>query len=129
MAAIKARTNLPVMKAIAIAAVADVAGADAFAASADCILFDAKADVTAELPGGNGVAFDWRALQGFSAPFALSGGLTPDTVANAIAMTGAGLVDVSSGVERAPGEKDPDLVKRFIRAAKSVGQQARAKAS
>ena len=83
----------------------------------------------AELPGGNGVAFDWRALQGFGAPFALSGGLTPDTVATAIAMTGAGLVDVSSGVERAPGEKDPDLVKRFIRAAKSVGQQPRAKAS
>ena len=114
---------------IAIATAADVAGADAFAAIADRILFDAKADDAAELPGGNGVAFDWRALQGFGAPFALSGGLTPDTVANAIAMTGAGLVDVSSGVERAPGEKDPDLVKRFIRAVKSAGQQGRAKAS
>jgi phosphoribosylanthranilate isomerase len=129
VAAIKARTKLPVMKAIAIATAADVAGADAFAAIADSILFDAKADDAAELPGGNGVAFDWRALQGFGAPFALSGGLTPETVANAIAMTGAGLVDVSSGVERAPGEKDPDLVKRFIRAVKSAGQQARAKAS
>jgi phosphoribosylanthranilate isomerase len=129
VAAIKARSNLPVMKAIAIAASSDVAAAGAYAAIADGILFDAKADAAAELPGGNGVAFDWRALHGFGAPFALSGGLTLDTVATAIAMTGAALVDVSSGVERAPGEKDPDLVKRFIRAAKSVGQQPRAKAS
>jgi phosphoribosylanthranilate isomerase len=129
VAAIKARSNLPVMKAIAIAASSDVAAAGAYAAIADGILFDAKADAAAELPGGNGVAFDWRALHGFGAPFALSGGLTLDTVATAIAMTGAALVDVSSGVERAPGEKDPDLVKRFIRAAKSVGQQAKAKAS
>jgi phosphoribosylanthranilate isomerase len=129
VAAIKARSNLPVMKAIAIAASSDVAAAGAYAAIADGILFDAKADAAAELPGGNGVAFDWRALHGFGAPFALSGGLTLDTVATAIAMTGAALVDVSSGVERAPGEKDPDLVKRFIRAAKSVGQQPKAKAS
>jgi phosphoribosylanthranilate isomerase len=129
VAAIKARSNLPVMKAIAIAASSDVAAAGAYAAIADGILFDAKADAAAELPGGNGVAFDWRALHGFGAPFALSGGLTLDTVATAIAMTGAALVDVSSGVERAPGEKDPDFVKRFIRAAKSVGQQAKAKAS
>jgi phosphoribosylanthranilate isomerase len=129
VAAIKARANLPVMKAISIAASSDVVGARAYAAIADSILFDAKAGAAAELPGGNGVAFDWRALKGFGAPFALSGGLTPDTVATAIAMTGAALVDVSSGVERAPGEKDPDLVRRFIRAAKSVGQQPKAKAS
>jgi phosphoribosylanthranilate isomerase len=117
------------MKSVSIASSADVAEASAYAAIADRILFDGKTDEGAELPGGNGVAFDWRVLQGFGAPFALSGGLTPDTVATAIAMTGADLVDVSSGVERAPGEKDPDLVKRFIRAAKSVGQQPRAKAS
>jgi phosphoribosylanthranilate isomerase len=129
VAQIKARTNLPVMKSIAIATAADVSGANPYAAIADGILFDAKADAAAELPGGNGVAFDWHALQGFGAPFALSGGLTPDTVAAAIAMTGAALVDVSSGVERAPGEKDPDLVSRFIRAAKSAGEQKRAKAS
>jgi phosphoribosylanthranilate isomerase len=129
VAAIKARTNLPVMKAIAIAAASDVAGARAYGAIADRILFDAKADAAAPLPGGNGVAFDWRALQGFGAPFALSGGLAPDTVAAAIALTGAALVDVSSGVERAPGEKDPDLVERFIRAAKGAGRQTRAKAS
>ena len=129
VAAIKARSNVPVMKAISIATACDVAGAGAYAAIADRILFDAKADAAAELPGGNGVAFDWRALQGFGAPFALSGGLTLDTVASAIAMTGAGLVDVSSGVERAPGEKDPDLIKRFIRAAKSAAPQTRAKVS
>lgn len=129
VAAIKARTKVPVMKAVSIAVASDVAGARAYAAIADRILFDAKADASAALPGGNGVAFDWRALKGFGAPFALSGGLTPDTVAPAIAMTGAAMVDVSSGVERAPGEKDPDLVKRFIRAAKSAGREPRAKAS
>ena len=93
------------------------------------ILFDAKAAPEASLPGGNGVPFDWRALVGLKPPFALSGGLTPDNVSEAISLTGASLVDVSSGVERAPGEKDPDLVRRFIRAAKSDSQHARAKAS
>jgi phosphoribosylanthranilate isomerase len=126
VAEIKARTKLPVMKAIAIATPDDVALAGAFAASADRILFDAKADVAASLPGGNGVAFDWHALKGFAAPFALSGGLTPDTVSEAIRVTGADLVDVSSGVERAPGEKDAELVTRFIRAAKGAAPQARA---
>jgi len=124
VAEIKARTKLPVMKAIAIATPNDVAFARAFAASADRILFDAK--TKGSLPGGNGVAFDWRALKGFAAPFALSGGLTPDTVSEAIRVTGADLVDVSSGVERAPGEKDAELVRRFIRAAKGAAPQARA---
>ncbi len=126
VAAVKARTRLPVMKAIAIGAPEDVALARAFAASADHILFDAKADAVASLPGGNGVAFDWGVLKGFGAPYALSGGLTPDTVGEAIRVTGADLVDVSSGVERAPGEKDAELVKRFIRAAKETAPQARA---
>jgi phosphoribosylanthranilate isomerase len=128
VAAIKARSGLPIMKAVAVAGPADVAEADAFA-SADYILFDAKASPDAALPGGNGIAFDWLALKGFAAPFALSGGLTPDTVGEAIALTGASLVDVSSGVERAPGDKDADLVRRFIRAAKSAVPPARAKAS
>ena len=109
VAGIKARTNLPVMKAVAIATASDVAAAHAYAAIADHILFDAKADASAPLPGGNGVAFDWRALKGFGAPFALSGGLTPDTVATAIFMTGAALVDVSSGVERAPAKRTQSL--------------------
>ena len=129
VAAIRARTRLPVMKALAVAEAADVAAAGAYAASADQILFDAKAAPGAALPGGNGVAFDWLALKGLTAPFALSGGLTPDTVGAAIKLTGATLVDVSSGVERAPGEKDAELVRRFIRAAKSAAPQTRAKAS
>jgi len=128
VAAIRARAGLPVMKAVAIEGPADVAEATAYAECADHILFDAKARPGAALPGGNGVAFDWLALKAFAAPFALSGGLTPDTVGEAIRATGAALVDVSSGVERAPGEKDPELVRRFIRAAKSASE-ARAKAS
>jgi phosphoribosylanthranilate isomerase len=128
VAAIQARAGLPVMKAVAIEGAADIAAAAVYAASADQILFDAKAP-DGTLPGGNGVAFDWLALKGVAAPFALSGGLTPDTVGEAIRLTGAALVDVSSGVESAPGEKDAELVRRFIRAAKSAVPQTRAKAS
>jgi phosphoribosylanthranilate isomerase len=116
------------MKAVAIESAADLTEAKAYAASADHILFDAKASTGAALPGGNGVAFDWQTLKGFAAPFALSGGLTPDTVGEAIRITGAALVDVSSGVERASGDKDAELVRRFIHAAKSASQ-AQAKAS
>ena len=129
VAAIKARAGLPVMKAIAVAEAHDVDKASAYAGSADYVLFDAKAPASATLPGGNGVAFDWRALKSVKAPFALSGGLTPDTVGEAIILTGASLVDVSSGVERAPGEKDITLVRRFIQAAKAAAPQARVKAS
>jgi phosphoribosylanthranilate isomerase len=128
VAAIRARAGLPVMKAVAIESAADVTEARAYAASADRILFDAKAGQGAALPGGNGVAFDWLTLKGFAAPFALSGGLTPDTVGEAIRITGAALVDVSSGVERAPGDKDAELMRRFIQAAKSASP-AQAKAS
>ncbi len=129
VAAIKARSGLPVMKAIPVANAADAGAAGAYRGVADQILFDAKADAGATLPGGNGVAFDWLALKGVKAPFALSGGLTPDTVGEAIRLTGASLVDVSSGVERSPGVKDVNLVRRFIQAAKSAAAQARAKAS
>ena len=128
VAAIRARAGLPVMKAVAIESAADVTEARAYAASADQILFDAKASPGAALPGGNGVAFDWLTLKGVAAPFALSGGLTPDTVGEAIRMTGAALVDVSSGVEHAPGDKDAELVTRFIQAAKTASP-AQAKAS
>lgn len=129
VAAIRARTALPVMKAVSVAGPGDVAEAGRYASSADYILFDAKAGPDETLPGGNGVAFDWRPLKDFTASFALSGGLTPDTVGEAIRLTGASLVDVSSGVERATGEKDAELVRRFIRAAKGVSAQSRAKAS
>jgi phosphoribosylanthranilate isomerase len=129
VAAIKARTGLPVMKAIPVADAAAVADAGAYAASADYILFDAKPTQDARLPGGNGLPFDWQVLTGLAPPFALSGGLTPDNVGAAIRLTGASLVDVSSGVERATGEKDARLVRSFIEAAKAAVPQRRAKAS
>jgi phosphoribosylanthranilate isomerase len=129
VAAIKARTGLPLMKAVSVAAPGEVIAAGDYAACADYVLFDSRAVPGAALPGGNGVAFDWRALKGISAPFALSGGLTADNVAEAIRLTGAAFVDVSSGVERGPGDKDEGLVRAFIRAAKAAAPQARAKAS
>jgi phosphoribosylanthranilate isomerase len=110
----------PVIKAVAVATSEDVAGALAYGAAADIILFDARAPADSSRPGGNGAAFDWRTLIGAGAPFALSGGLTPDNVAEAIRATGAAMVDVSTGVERRPGVKDHDLIRRFIHAAKSV---------
>ena len=89
---------------------------------ADIILFDAKPTQPTVLPGGNGLQFDWRILSAISGkyPFALAGGLNPDNVVQAIHSTGAHMVDVSSGVETAPGQKDPELIRRFIRNAKSV---------
>jgi phosphoribosylanthranilate isomerase len=129
VAAIKAMTGLLVMKAISVAEAADVRRASEYAGSADFILFDAKASPDAQLSGGNGVPFDWQVLAGLKPPFALSGGLTAETVGQAIKASGATLVDVSSGVERARGEKDAKLVSSFIRAAKTATAQARAKAS
>lgn len=122
VAAIKARTGLPLLKAIAVSETADVKGADAYT-EADQILYDAKADPDAALPGGNGIAFDWRILSAARRPFALSGGLGAGNVAEAIKLTGASLVDVSSGVERAPGEKDATLVTEFVRAARSAASK------
>jgi phosphoribosylanthranilate isomerase len=129
VAAIKERTGLPLMKAIAVSEVGDVRAAADYAGIADYILFDAKAAPEAALPGGNGMQFNWYSLVGLKPPFALSGGLTPDNVGEAISVTNAYLVDVSSGVERAPGEKDADLVRSFIRAAKAERSEVRAKAS
>ncbi len=130
-AAIRARAGLPLLKAIAIAEAGDTAKASAYRGIADLILFDAQADPAARLPGGNGVAFDWTLLAGADVerPFALSGGLTAANVVDALSATHAALVDVSSGVESAPGEKDANLVQAFIRAAKSTDTLARAKAS
>ena len=81
-----------------------------------------RAPADSALPGGNGAPFDWRTLLGVTdeVPFMLSGGLTPDNVAEAIRLTGRDAVDVSSGVESRPGEKDPELIRRFLRAAKGV---------
>lgn len=119
-ARIGAMSGVPVMKAISVSEAADVARADAWRDAADLILFDAKPPKGSAIPGGNGVPFDWSLLAGVKErmDFALSGGLTPENVAGAIAATAPVLVDVSSGVETAPGKKDPALISRFAAAAR-----------
>jgi phosphoribosylanthranilate isomerase len=130
VAEIKSRTGIPVMKAIGVAIPSDIGAAGSYANIADYILFDAKPEAGTLLPGGNAQAFDWAMLSGVTMPFALSGGLTPTNVEDAVRMTGAFLVDVSSGVERARGDKDLGLVRQFIQAAKQAKSSAtRAKAS
>ena len=120
---IRRRWNKSVMKAVSVASTDDARTAMSYAGAADLILFDARAPQDATRPGGNGAAFDWRALLRIEhrLPYMLSGGLTPENVAEAIRITGAAMVDVSSGVESRPGEKDPDLIRRFLLAAKGVG--------
>ena len=121
--AIKARFGLPVIKAVAIAGPADVDGAEAFACLADWLLFDAKPPQKADaLPGGNAERFDWSLLAGreWSLPWMISGGLDAGNVAEALAVTGAGAVDVSSGVERERGVKDAGMIGAFIAAARAA---------
>lgn len=122
VAEIRARSGLPVMKAMGIASRADMEALGAYFAVADQILVDAKAPKGAVLPGGNGVAFDWRMVAGrrWPRPWMLAGGLTPLNVAEAIRLTGATQVDVASGVESAPGVKDAGLIRDFIAAAVAV---------
>ncbi len=119
VAEVKARYGLPVMKALGVADRDDLARIDAFAGVADQLLIDAKPPGGADLPGGNGLAFDWMLLAGrvWRTPWMLAGGLTPLNVAEAIRRTGARQVDVSSGVESAPGVKDPQLIAELVRAA------------
>mgnify|MGYP006091189587 FL=1 len=122
VAEVKARYSLPVMKAIGISTAADLEKIDTYAAVADQLLIDAKPPKDANLPGGNGNAFDWQLLAGrkyWTKPWMLAGGLTMDNVASAIATTGATQVDLSSGVESAPGVKDPALIHAFIAAARA----------
>ena len=118
VAAIRARYGLPVMKAVGVADESDVASLDAYAQVADQILVDAKPPKNADLPGGNGLSFDWRLIAGrrWPVPWMLAGGLTPENVAEAIALTGAAQVDVSSGVETSPGIKDPARMSAFCEA-------------
>ncbi len=123
VAAIRARFGRPVMKAVGIADAGDLARVAAYAGVADRLLLDAKPPATAEaLPGGNGLAFDWRLVAGLDVakPVMLSGGLDSRNVATAIGLTGVQAVDVSSGVERRPGEKDPDKIAAFVKAAREA---------
>jgi phosphoribosylanthranilate isomerase len=119
---IKAKFGLPVMKVIAVETPADLAALPGFAGVADRILFDARAPKDATRPGGLGAVFDWHVLENLDLklPFMVSGGLNPDNVAEAIRVTRAGGVDVSSGVERSPGHKDPEMILKFIRAARAT---------
>ena len=122
VAALKRRFGLPVMKAIAVAATADLAAAAAYAGVADRLLFDARAPREATRPGGLGRPFDWNLLENLQAggQFMLSGGLDAGNVGEALRITRAPAVDVSSGVERAPGEKDVDKIRAFVRAARDA---------
>lgn len=123
VAEVRARYGLPVIKAVGIAERRDLARILDYSLVADQILVDARPPAGAALPGGNGIAFDWRLIvhRHWLRPWLLAGGLTPDNVAEAIRLTGAKQVDVSSGVENAAGRKDPALVRAFVRAAQGAG--------
>ncbi|QJF52123.1 phosphoribosylanthranilate isomerase [Roseobacter ponti] len=122
VAEIKSRYRLPVMKAIGIAGAEDLAAIDLYAPVCDQLLIDAKPPEGADLPGGNGLAFDWQLLADrkyWTRPWMLAGGLTPDNVAEAVRRTGARQVDVSSGLETSPGEKDSSLFSSFVQNARA----------
>jgi phosphoribosylanthranilate isomerase len=118
VAAVRRATGLPVMKAVGLAGPEDLAALAEHEGAADQILVDAKPPKGAARPGGNAVAFDWRLIAGrrWTRPWMLAGGLTPDNVAEAVRLTGARQIDVSSGVESAPGVKDPARIRAFIAA-------------
>jgi phosphoribosylanthranilate isomerase len=118
---IKQKFGLELMKAIAVESAADLASLPGYAAAADRILFDARPPKGATRPGGLGAVFDWHVLENLDLklPFLVSGGLNADNVAQALRATRAGGVDVSSGVERTAGVKDPDMIRAFIRAARA----------
>lgn len=119
---IKAKFKLPIMKVIAVETGPDLAVLPGYASVADRILFDARAPKGATRPGGLGAVFDWQLLAGLELqlPYMVSGGLTAANVAEAVRVTRAGGVDVSSGVESAPGIKDPEMIRSFIRAARAT---------
>jgi phosphoribosylanthranilate isomerase len=127
---VKAKFKLPVMKVIAVQSAGDLSGIAGYAAVADQILFDAKAPKDATRPGGLGVPFDWHLLERIDlpVPFMVSGGINVDNVADALRITRAAGVDVSSSVERASGVKDPDMIRAFIRAARAASSASAQKA-
>ena len=121
VAEVKARFGLPVMKAVGIADGDDLPKLESYFGVADQILVDAKPPKGGELPGGNGLSFDWRLIAGrrWPCPWMLAGGLTPENVAEAVKMTGAKQVDVSSGVEDAPGQKNAELIQKFVQSSRA----------
>lgn len=124
VAEVKARYGLPVMKAIGVAEAADLEKIDIYSAVADQLLIDAKPPKDAVLPGGNGLTFDWRLLADrkyWTKPWMLAGGLTVENVAEAVQLTGARQVDLSSALESAPGVKDPVKIAAFGRAVADIG--------
>ena len=122
VAEVRRRFQLPVFKAVGLAEEGDLAALDLYSEVADQILVDARAPAGAVPPGGHGVPFDWRLLHGrrWARPWLLAGGLTAENVSEAVRLTGAVQVDVSSGVERAPGRKDPGRIAAFMQAAKNA---------
>ena len=128
VAAVRSQFGLPVMKAVGVATADDLKVIEAYARVADQILVDARPSAGSDRPGGNGRAFDWTLLKGrrWAKPWMLAGGLTPENVADAVRLTGATQVDVSSGVEAAPGRKDEGRVRAFIAAAHSAPLKAAA---
>ena len=121
VAEVKARYGLPVMKAVGIADGDDLPKLESYFGVADQILVDAKPPKGGELPGGNGLSFDWCLIAGrrWPCPWMLAGGLTPENVAEAVKMTGAKQVDVSSGVEDAPGQKNAELTQKFVQSSRA----------
>lgn len=126
VAGLRTRFRVDVIKAIAIAEVADLASVPAYEAVADMLLFDAKAPANANRQGGHGSAFDWQLLRNrnFARPWLLAGGLHPENVARAIRISGAPGVDVSSGVETVPGVKSPEKIRSFVAAARAAHYEA-----
>lgn len=121
-AQLRARFGLPVWKALPVTSPEDVAGARLYTGAVDMVLFDARTPKGAALPGGMGLSFDWSLVAGWKGPVAwgLAGGLNADNVARAVQLTGAPLVDTSSGVESSPGVKDVGLIAAFCSAARSA---------
>jgi phosphoribosylanthranilate isomerase len=122
VAVIRSRFGLPVMKALPISKRADLSSVHYYGKVADLLMFDARAPREASRPGGHGKAFDWRLLENLAlpVPFMLSGGLDAGNVEEALRITRADGLDVSSGVEHSPGEKDVDMIRAFIRAAREA---------
>lgn len=125
VAEVRARFKLPVMKAVGVSDETDLAALAEYARVADQILVDARPPRGADLPGGLGVPFDWRLVEGlrWKVPWMLAGGLTPENVGEAVRRTRASQVDVSSGVESAPGRKDPARIAAFVRAAEAAAAE------